>query len=171
MARLNTKGMPALCYTIASFCRMVPIGRTTYYKLRNEGRGPEEIYVTAKKSLITKEAAARWLAAREAEGKTKAKTKVKAKRAAGPTGVGLTGPSGPGGDATSRPSASVAGGNGPTGGTGAAPVGPVVPTPVRAPQSQTASPVSTAPPEEKEPYDFDTWTYVTKVRPCRPPTK
>lgn len=78
--RFNAKGMPPLCYTIEEFCRIHRIGKTTYYKMRDEGRGPVEIYVTDKKSLITKEAAARWLAAREAEGKTKLKAKTRERR-------------------------------------------------------------------------------------------
>lgn len=66
-ARLNTKGLPPECYTIDEFCRTHRLGRSMYYKLRDEGRAPTEVKISDNKVLITKEAAARWRAARDEE--------------------------------------------------------------------------------------------------------
>jgi hypothetical protein len=40
-----------------------------YYKLRDEGRAPDEVHISDNKVIITKEAAGRWRAARDAEAK------------------------------------------------------------------------------------------------------
>lgn len=53
------------CFTIKEFCAAHRIGLNTYYKLRKAGKGPVEMHV-GKKALVTREAAARWRAAREA---------------------------------------------------------------------------------------------------------
>jgi hypothetical protein len=54
------------CFTIPEFCASHRIGVTMYYQLRKEGRAPNEFRV-GDKWLITKEAAKKWRAAREAE--------------------------------------------------------------------------------------------------------
>jgi hypothetical protein len=76
MARrlLAPKGMPPECYTLDEFCRAHRVSRSTYYRMREEGTGPEEFHptVNSQKVLITKEAAARWRAKRDAEAKKKA---------------------------------------------------------------------------------------------------
>jgi len=55
------------CYTIAEFCKSHRLSRTLYYKLQHAGLGPVETRLIAGgKVLITKEAAARWRAEREA---------------------------------------------------------------------------------------------------------
>jgi hypothetical protein len=76
MARrlLDTKAtQPAECFTIDEFCRAHRVGRSTYYRMRDEGSGPEEFHPSGNsgKKLITKESAARWRAARDAEAKRK----------------------------------------------------------------------------------------------------
>jgi hypothetical protein len=53
------------CYTIEEFCRRHGIGKQFYYYLRREGIGPQTLKLGGK-VLITKEAAARWRAEREA---------------------------------------------------------------------------------------------------------
>jgi hypothetical protein len=53
-------------YTIKEFCRAHRLGHSLYYQLKAEGRGPAEIKL-GRKTLISREAAARWRAAREAE--------------------------------------------------------------------------------------------------------
>jgi hypothetical protein len=56
------------CFTRGEFCVAHRIGLSTYYCLRREGSGPDEIKI-GRKVLITKESAARWRAARDAEAK------------------------------------------------------------------------------------------------------
>jgi hypothetical protein len=66
--RISTKEIGPKCYTVAEFCAAHRIGVTMYYQLKkqNPSRAPDEIQLGDKR-LITKEAAARWRAAREAE--------------------------------------------------------------------------------------------------------
>jgi hypothetical protein len=54
------------CYTVGEFCVAHRIGLNTYYKLRKAEKGPHEIHVGSK-VLITRESAAVWRAARDAE--------------------------------------------------------------------------------------------------------
>jgi predicted DNA-binding transcriptional regulator AlpA len=49
------------CYRIDEFCAAHGISRRTYYRLREEGTGPQEIHV-GDHVLITAESAARWRA-------------------------------------------------------------------------------------------------------------
>ena len=53
-------------YSIDEFCRRHMISRPTYIRLRTNGKGPREIKFD-QKVLITKEAAADWRRAREAD--------------------------------------------------------------------------------------------------------
>jgi hypothetical protein len=56
------------CFTREQFCAAHNIGRTMYYELRKAGKGPNEIRLGSKgKVLITRESAAAWRAARDAE--------------------------------------------------------------------------------------------------------
>jgi hypothetical protein len=57
------------CFTMGEFCVAHRIGLNTYYRLRKQGLGPAEIHIGTK-VLITKESAARWRAARDADAKT-----------------------------------------------------------------------------------------------------
>lgn len=68
--RISTREIAPKCYTVAEFCAAHRIGVTMYYALKkqNPSRAPDEIQLGDKR-LITKEAAARWRAAREAESK------------------------------------------------------------------------------------------------------
>jgi hypothetical protein len=54
------------CFTREEFCAAHRIGRTMYHELRKSGKGPDEIKIGTR-VLITKESAARWRAARDAE--------------------------------------------------------------------------------------------------------
>ena len=65
--------IPTKCFTIEEFCRAHRVGRSTYYRLREEGRGPDECRLLGK-IVITKEAAARWRAARDAEANMRMET-------------------------------------------------------------------------------------------------
>lgn len=56
------------CFTREEFCAAHRIGRTKYFELRKSGKGPDEIKIGSK-MLITRESAARWRAARDAEAK------------------------------------------------------------------------------------------------------
>ena len=51
--------------SVDQFCADHCLSRRTYYNMRNEGIGPEEMKV-GRRVLISDEAAARWRAAREA---------------------------------------------------------------------------------------------------------
>jgi hypothetical protein len=53
-------------YSIAEFCLRHRISSPLYFKMRKAGRGPREIRI-GKKILISKESAADWRRAREAE--------------------------------------------------------------------------------------------------------
>jgi hypothetical protein len=58
------------CYTVSEFCLAHRMGLNTYYKIRKAKKGPDEMHLPGtKKVLITKESAARWRAARDAEAK------------------------------------------------------------------------------------------------------
>lgn len=61
------------CFTREEFCAAHRIGRTTYHELRKSGKGPDEIKIGTRK-LITKESAARWRAARDAEAAMSSRT-------------------------------------------------------------------------------------------------
>lgn len=66
MGRALQASDTADCYTVKEFCARHRIGLSTYYRIRADGRGPDEFRVGTK-VLITKESAARWRAARDAE--------------------------------------------------------------------------------------------------------
>jgi hypothetical protein len=53
--------------TIAEFCKAHRISRGLYYNLKNEGRGPREMWISAGRRAISQEAAAAWRREREAE--------------------------------------------------------------------------------------------------------
>lgn len=52
-------------FTVAEFCNSFRVSRAKLYQLFNDGTGPR-IFRVGKKVLISREAAAEWLAAREA---------------------------------------------------------------------------------------------------------
>src|SRR5262245_65012261 len=56
----------ASAFTVEAFCAQHMLSRAMYYKLKLKGLGPREIRL-GNKILISKEAAAGWRAAREAE--------------------------------------------------------------------------------------------------------
>jgi hypothetical protein len=56
------------CFTREEFCAAHRIGRTTYHELRKSGKGPVEMRIGSK-ILISRESAAAWRAARDAEAK------------------------------------------------------------------------------------------------------
>jgi hypothetical protein len=58
--------MEPQCYTVNEFCAAHRIGLNSYYRLKKQRLGPHEMHVGTK-TLITKESAARWRAARDAE--------------------------------------------------------------------------------------------------------
>jgi hypothetical protein len=60
-----------LAFTVSEFCQSHRIGLNSYYRLRKAGKGPVEFRLGAK-VLITRESAARWRAARDAEAKKQA---------------------------------------------------------------------------------------------------
>lgn len=53
-------------FTIGEWCERRRVSRAMYYKLREQGRAPKTHYAGAK-ALISDEADAAWVAAREAE--------------------------------------------------------------------------------------------------------
>jgi hypothetical protein len=57
------------CFTREEFCVAHNVGRTMYYELRKAGKGPVEFRLGSK-VLITRESAAAWRAARDAEAKS-----------------------------------------------------------------------------------------------------
>jgi hypothetical protein len=59
------RGPPTHLFTIKSFCVAHGISEGFYFKLREQGLGPDEIRLGAR-VLITHEAAARWRTEREA---------------------------------------------------------------------------------------------------------
>jgi hypothetical protein len=61
-----------MALTVEDFCRLHRLSRALFYELRATGRGPRELRLGAK-VLISKEAAAAWRAAREAETAAKQK--------------------------------------------------------------------------------------------------
>jgi hypothetical protein len=56
--------MEILAFTIAEFCKSHGISRSLYYQLHRTGEGPDEMRLGGRKA-ISREAAARWRAARE----------------------------------------------------------------------------------------------------------
>jgi hypothetical protein len=56
----------ALAFSIRDFCRLHGISERFYFRLKIDGRGPDEIKL-GHRVLISREAAARWRAEREAE--------------------------------------------------------------------------------------------------------
>jgi hypothetical protein len=62
----KTADVPRQVYNIQEFCAAHRISPSLYYKMRNAGVGPREIRVL-EKPLITRQAAADWLKARESE--------------------------------------------------------------------------------------------------------
>jgi hypothetical protein len=69
--------------TIPVFCKKNRISGAFYYKLKLQGKTPDEMWL-GNKRLISREARQRWRAEREAEAKAKnaAKIEAKAKNAA-----------------------------------------------------------------------------------------
>jgi hypothetical protein len=66
--RISPPNASVEAYTMSEFCVAHRIGLNTYYRLRKAGLGPDEIHIGTK-VLITRESAARWRAARDAEAK------------------------------------------------------------------------------------------------------
>jgi hypothetical protein len=62
----RAKDITPECFTVNEFCLAHRIGLNTYYKLRKAQKGPHEIHVGSK-VLITRESAAAWRAALDAE--------------------------------------------------------------------------------------------------------
>jgi hypothetical protein len=60
----------ALAFSIKEFCRLHAISERFYFKLKADGRGPDEITL-GHRVLISREAAARWRAERETESSRK----------------------------------------------------------------------------------------------------
>jgi predicted DNA-binding transcriptional regulator AlpA len=58
--------MPALALTVRQFCQTHQLSESMFYKLKAQGRGPQEM-AYGRRRAISLEAAARWRAAREAE--------------------------------------------------------------------------------------------------------
>jgi predicted DNA-binding transcriptional regulator AlpA len=58
---------PNASLTIEGFCEAEGIARPTYYELRKDGRGPEEMRLGPQIIRITAQAHARWRARREEE--------------------------------------------------------------------------------------------------------
>jgi hypothetical protein len=56
----------ALAFSIREFCKLHGISERFYFKLKADGRGPDEINL-GHRVLISREAATRWRAEREAE--------------------------------------------------------------------------------------------------------
>jgi hypothetical protein len=57
-----------LAFTVEEFCRQHSLGISTYYRLRQQGQGPQEMQVGGKR-LISIEAAATWRRSREQAAK------------------------------------------------------------------------------------------------------
>ncbi len=53
---------PADCFTVAEFCQRNRISERFYYKLKAEGKAPQEVRIGGR-VLITREAADAWRAA------------------------------------------------------------------------------------------------------------
>lgn len=53
-----------LAFSISEFCKIHGISRSLYYALQRSGEGPDEMQLGGRKA-ISREAAARWRAARE----------------------------------------------------------------------------------------------------------
>lgn len=61
-APLQPQSQPELdAYSIEAFCRRHSISRSTYYTLKQTGKGPREAHVLGR-VLVTKEAALEWRA-------------------------------------------------------------------------------------------------------------
>ena len=54
---------PRYEYTVKEFCKALPMGLATYYKLKREGKNPPECHIgsSGKRTIIRKEDAMRWL--------------------------------------------------------------------------------------------------------------
>ena len=59
------RGPPTALFSIASFCVAHGISEAFYFKLKNQGLGPDEMRLGSR-VFITHEAAARWRTVREA---------------------------------------------------------------------------------------------------------
>ena len=59
------RGLPTHLFSIASFCSAHGFSEAFYFKLREQGLGPDELRLGAR-VFITHESAARWRAKREA---------------------------------------------------------------------------------------------------------
>jgi len=60
----------AEAYSIDEFCETHGIGRSKYFELRKKGMGPKEIRLGGRVVVISRESAAAWRAARDAEEPT-----------------------------------------------------------------------------------------------------
>ena len=58
--------VPAAAYSIREFCAAHRLSESMYFKLRNQGLGPDEMSVGSRR-IISFEAAERWRRAREAQ--------------------------------------------------------------------------------------------------------
>jgi hypothetical protein len=58
--------IPAAAYSIREFCAAHRLSESMYFKLRNQGLGPDEMSVGSRR-IISFEAAERWRRAREAQ--------------------------------------------------------------------------------------------------------
>jgi hypothetical protein len=77
LASIRDPGLPIECYSRLEFCRSHRVSERFYRILRQAGLGPDEIHLGTK-ILISKEAAARWRAEREAASKAEAEAKAEA---------------------------------------------------------------------------------------------
>jgi hypothetical protein len=59
------RGPPTALFSVASFCEAHGISQAFYFKLKNQGLGPDEMRLGSR-VFITHEAAARWRTVREA---------------------------------------------------------------------------------------------------------
>ena len=59
-AARQQKSAPQLALTIAEFCKAFRISRPFYYVLQKQGRGPVEMRIGPRKTLISMDAADRW---------------------------------------------------------------------------------------------------------------
>ena len=61
----EVRAPPTAVYSVTSFCVAHGISEAFYFKLKNQGLGPDEMHLGAR-IFITHEAAARWRTVREA---------------------------------------------------------------------------------------------------------
>lgn len=63
MTKADPYGLPRLGYPVKEFCASVPMGLSTYYKLKREGKTPPECRIGSSggKPIIRREDAEAWL--------------------------------------------------------------------------------------------------------------